>query len=378
MAATTSSIRRVSEDPKLRPFLSNHFDPQAYIKGIIKDGNSEECFNDISNCITQINEEIKGYISQHKDGLMSGMQDVAVLSERYELLSSTSQKLTRNVDRLKKDALDSFDLVKNRTIELERIHQTNLILRQLRQFAHAKAQLNHHVKISNNETSDNMIGGDNIGSLDIRYLATAAKILSELESLIIIPSLLEISLVSIHVNDIKNFGIQLREKAQEMLLIALKERNQASIATSLQVFFNLQSLPEIILLAIDLTIKSTVEISRKALDFESLIKSHPDLNPTKANNLSVGSNLSNRGIINNNTNLSAVQVNSSQLRVAMREISHQWTTLVLEQAMQIQVLQRVLLKKEDPSSHKKFTDVMKIVSKSNQQLGIYLSIYLFI
>jgi hypothetical protein len=36
---------------------------------------------------------------------MSGMQDVALLSERYSLLFSTSQKLQRNVDRLKKEVI---------------------------------------------------------------------------------------------------------------------------------------------------------------------------------------------------------------------------------------------------------------------------------
>ena len=101
----TSSIRKVSEDGKLRPFLSSHFDSQAYIKSVIKDARSEECFSTISTCIDEVNVEIKGYISQHKEALMSGMQDVALLSERYSLLFSTSQKLQRNVERLKKEVI---------------------------------------------------------------------------------------------------------------------------------------------------------------------------------------------------------------------------------------------------------------------------------
>ena len=36
---------------------------------------------------------------------MSGMQDVATLAERYSKLSSTSQQLHRNIDRLKKEVL---------------------------------------------------------------------------------------------------------------------------------------------------------------------------------------------------------------------------------------------------------------------------------
>jgi hypothetical protein len=39
---------------------------QAYIKTVIKEGKSEECFSNIVTCIDEINVEIKGYISQHK------------------------------------------------------------------------------------------------------------------------------------------------------------------------------------------------------------------------------------------------------------------------------------------------------------------------
>jgi hypothetical protein len=43
-------------------------------------------------------------------------------------------------------ALESYDLVKLRTVELERIHTTSMILRQLRQFVHCRAQLEHLLK----------------------------------------------------------------------------------------------------------------------------------------------------------------------------------------------------------------------------------------
>lgn len=67
-ALSVSSLKRISDDARLRPFLSPIFDPQAYIKTVIKDGKSEECFNNIESCIEDINVEIKGYISVHKVG----------------------------------------------------------------------------------------------------------------------------------------------------------------------------------------------------------------------------------------------------------------------------------------------------------------------
>lgn len=61
-----TSMRRMGEDPLLRPFLSSMFDPETYVKNIIRDGKSEECYTAITDCIEIINEEIQRYISQHK------------------------------------------------------------------------------------------------------------------------------------------------------------------------------------------------------------------------------------------------------------------------------------------------------------------------
>lgn len=60
------ALRRIGEDALLRPFLSGLFDPQAYVRNVIRDGKSEECFNAIIECVESINDEIKRYISQHK------------------------------------------------------------------------------------------------------------------------------------------------------------------------------------------------------------------------------------------------------------------------------------------------------------------------
>lgn len=59
-------MRKMSEDPRTRPFLSSLFDAQSYIRSVVKEGRSEETFASIVSCIEDINVEIKGYISLHK------------------------------------------------------------------------------------------------------------------------------------------------------------------------------------------------------------------------------------------------------------------------------------------------------------------------
>ena len=52
---TLGSLRKINEDTGLRPFLSPLFDAQSYIKSVIKEGKSEECFTNIVKCVDDIN-----------------------------------------------------------------------------------------------------------------------------------------------------------------------------------------------------------------------------------------------------------------------------------------------------------------------------------
>ena len=311
-----SYIRKISEDSKLRGFLSAHFDVQSYLRNVVEQNKSEECSKDINVCIggclsslspffhscdplvsifvsshlnpwrffflEEVNEEIKTYITQHKDDLMSGMQDVAVLAERYRALSSSSLKLQKSVDRLKKEAIDSHELVRMKTTELERIHTTSTLIRQLRQFAHAKSQLDHLLQ------SEGELPLDTKSTGDVRQLATAAKVLAELEGLLVTNrsnrdssvqddnstsetcTLHDIGFVAKQIPGIQRFGQQLRRTAQEKLIVTLKDRNQAAVATTLQVFYNLNCLPDIVLLAIDSTIRSFIAVTENAIELDSL------------------------------------------------------------------------------------------------------------
>jgi hypothetical protein len=249
------SIRRINEDHRLRPFLSSVYDNQTYIKNIIKEGKSEECFHTIISCIDDINVEIKGYISQHKDELMSGMQDVTTLADRYMNLSSISQKLYRNINKLKNETNDAYMIVNEKTYILDHIHSTSIILYQLKQYLHGKTQLDLYML--------------NYDDKDIRNYTNAAKIINDLERLIEInPKLLEINVISNSIVNIKKFSTNLKLLTQEKFVIAIDDKNQVNIANCLQVFYNFQSLPEIILFIIDYLIKNTIELTKNLLNFE--------------------------------------------------------------------------------------------------------------
>lgn len=88
-STSTTALRRVSDDPLLRPFLSSLFDSQTYVKTIIRDGKSEECLVAISDCTGKVNEEIQRYIVQHKVSLfvqllLSQMKVSAMFSGHFD------------------------------------------------------------------------------------------------------------------------------------------------------------------------------------------------------------------------------------------------------------------------------------------------------
>lgn len=299
----------------------------------------------------QVDEEIKNYISLHKHDLMAGMQDVAVLSKRYQTLQATSNRLRLSVDKTKRETFNSYSLVRDRTLELERIHETAVLLRQLRQFTHAKAQLDHYSSAtaslasgSNKKNARNGVGSE----LDLRQFATIAKTVQELEHLLLSPQLVTLQVVKGQVAQIRTFGGQLRELAREKLLGALRDQDQTTVADCLQVYFNLHSLPQAVLMAIDATVKDTIELSAAALNLD-LVSEGSSASASSSTSKKNGGNGGGESLL----------TNASQLRVAMREMCHSWASVVQEQAVKIHVLQRVISKKEDPATHQKFITVLQ-------------------
>lgn len=116
------------------------------------------------------------------------------------------------------------------------------------------------------------------------------------------------------------------------------------IIFSLQIFFNLQSLPEVVLLAVDTNIKKALELSTNIINVDKISK----LTSDKTGN-----------VIGQQSKKASIE-SSNQTKVAVMEIAHSWASSIYELALQILVLQKVLSKKEDPISHKRFADVLAI------------------
>lgn len=194
-----------------------------------------------------------------------------------------------------------------------------------------------------------------------------------METLIGYSTLCDIKAVSSSSDYIRSIGRQLRESAQTRFLSSIKDRSQASIAACLQIFFHLQCLPEVLLLAIDHVVKETVDASGEMLDLTNLVNEHADLasqnaSTSRSSTLSTATLPPITNSAGGNRKTAATQgvtipyPVTTIIRRGVKDIVNTWSNLMHEQSLQISVLQRVIAKKEDPNTQKKFSDILKLAA----------------
>lgn len=129
-----SVLRTVSEDPRLRPFLSTHFEAASFVTNSVQfsaasdsrqppatpvhkprapskaeqavpfagpNANAGAMLGFVSQMIEETNHEIQSYISQHKAELMAGMQDIAMFADQCKSLHEWILQVQKSVEVLK-------------------------------------------------------------------------------------------------------------------------------------------------------------------------------------------------------------------------------------------------------------------------------------
>ena len=132
------------------------------------------------------------------------------------------------------------------------------------------------------------------------------------------------------------------------------------------------------MMVIDISVKKTADLSREALDFEALVSLQPELGVAAQSNVGMSTISSTKKTlplsVNNSSASASVTassapagaiISSPQLLMAMREMGHLWSTIIHDNAMQMHSFQRVVAKKEDPTTHEKFLDVLKRIDKQS-------------
>lgn len=232
-----------------------------------------------------------------------------------------------------------------------------------------------------------------LGTLDAGFLVNFAKIVFELESLVNSKCLDGINYVSENSIVILLFSKELRFNCREKLITAVEEKNQTNISNCLQIFFNLQTLPEAMLMVMDNKLKAAVEATLRILDLESLSRNNSDLLKTNPlNPIGIGGLIFKKPSVDSfsmntmttstakisNTKQNQTQHHAIQFELLLKTISQSWSSSICENVLQIYSLQKVLHKKVDTATHRRFTDILSTFDTStvlqNDELGkIWLS-----
>lgn len=123
--------------------------------------------------------------------------------------------------------------------------------------------------------------------------------------------------------------------------------------------------------------RDTVELSRGVIDLDALSLSGPADADTSG---AAGGKKGAPGVSAGTAAAVAAGTTagaSSHARLVLRELSHTWASKVYDNAMKIHVLQKVIAKKEDPTTHKRFAEVMKSLSSANPLLALGRLVELF-
>jgi hypothetical protein len=336
-------MKRASDDVGLRPFASQLFDAQAYVRGVLSsDRRSEEVLGEVGRHSTAVDEDIGRYITQNRRELVGGMQDVTALAEKYSSLRAVSENLRRVATKSRAEAQEALETVESKTTELERIHDTSVALRQLRQFVHVKGQLEHSLQAAGR--------GLDARDLDIRQLAAAARVLGDLESLMTLPRLASVKCVAESAGAIKALGQYVRSSSQAVLLTALRDQDQATLSSALQVFFHLRMLPEVTLLAVDDLVRLVAELVKEVVDVGALSQ-QSELGGGKASKPTAGVKKEGTG--------------PQHLRALLSELSAQFDSILYEYSMRVSALHQLLTHKEDPASRARYIGALQSAPQSS-------------
>ena len=330
----------------LRPFASPRFDAQAYVRGVLGDRRSEEVLAEVERHLAGVNEEISGYMRQHKRELMDGVQEVTALSDRYEALQTAAGNLRKLASKLRAEVRESVEAVQGKTEELERMHETAVILRQLRQFVHVRAQLEHMLRGSD--------AGLRSRDLDVRQLASASRHLAELETLLQLPRLKGVSLVSESASELHDFGGYVRAAAQGVLLASLQDQDSASLSSALQVFFQLGSLPEVVLMAADHTVRLVADVLKEVVDVNALASGQGEAGSTKAGTAAKKSSVRLGPSGGTRKEIEHLTLTAS----AVREVASNFDGILFDYSQRLLGVQQLLAQKEDPATRTTYLEVL--------------------
>jgi len=178
----------------------------------------------LDTAIVRVTTDLRQSVVAHHEDLLASAGCLDQLDVEIQKVHESVKKLKVNADAVRKQTVDPFKSLKDKTVLLARVQQTSALARRLTRFMFDARKLRSQLDAS---TPD---------------LARAALALRDVEAALAEGFVENIIAVQTDVRYIRSASDQVRSAGRRQLRQGLKAADSAALSTGLQIFFNLQSL----------------------------------------------------------------------------------------------------------------------------------------
>ncbi|XP_069485244.1 conserved oligomeric Golgi complex subunit 5 [Ambystoma mexicanum] len=319
MAGDSDAVRAALEmlqDDCYTDFLKEDFDVKSYTSQSIHQAVIAEQLAKLAQGISQLDKELHLQVVARHEDLLAQATGIESLEGVLQMMQTRIGALQSAVDRIRTKIVDPYNKIVSRTAQLARLQAACDLLRRIIRILYLSKRLQGQLQ-----------GGS-------REITKAAQSLNELDYL---SQGIDLSGIEVIENDllfIARARLEVENQAKRLLEQGVETQNPTQVGTALQVFYNLGSLKATVNNVVDGYCASLQENIGNALDIKVLtqpLQSATRGGPGRAAMPTPG--------------------NSASFRAALWTNMEKLMDQICAACVQVQHLQKVLIKKRDPVSH---------------------------
>ncbi|KAK9840386.1 hypothetical protein WJX74_009033 [Apatococcus lobatus] len=348
--ADTASPVSLREDPRYRAFFQDGFNPATFASQALAGPHSsaQATVTELQDGLRALDLRIREEVLEHHAELVQQSRHIQALEAAMQSIGGSVSSLQDSIARAQQEVREPYTAVAQATRQLTNLHATVTLLRNVLQRLRLIQRL-HAMSEASPATSPSPAGEASASAAGRTLdLAKAAKLLGDIKASEQEADLSGVDVIDAEQDFLREVGQQVREQAQAALAKGMQSLSQADVGSTLQVFFNLDELTQVVDGMITERIQHLQRAAAAALD---------------SRKLTAGSSAAaSAGLLGGHISARSATAGTTGSPARMQEALWHELGRVREQAhtalVAIWHLQRVLAKKRDPLTHACFLDVV--------------------
>lgn len=253
----TTFLQSLKADENFVPFFAQKFDDVEYVSRVVRENQAESSLTKLKTGVSKLDQEINSQVATHYGKLLTQVNNLNDVQQMLDTVKMGVGKLEASIQSLKRDLTEPYLTMKTRTEQAQRVFTACELLRKVLRFLLVSQNLKAHL------------------ANGVRELPKAAQCLYELETIRRECDLSGIEVVDCEVEWILKSREEVLNNSSRLLVQGMETQNQADVANSLQVFFNLKMLEQKVaetLKSLENRMKGEILENLKSIDLMELSK----------------------------------------------------------------------------------------------------------